>query len=57
MRVIDPELGKLERENVAHNEHGISLNSPINNLGLLGGTSTTARRRGMTRRESNQGTH
>jgi hypothetical protein len=55
VRVIDPELGKLERENVAHLEHGISLNSPALNGGVLGTTSTLTRRRGLTRRESNPG--
>ena len=49
VRVVDPELGKLERENVGH-EHGISLNSPI-----LGTTSTSSRRH--TRRESNPGNY
>jgi hypothetical protein len=46
VRVVDPELGKLERENVDHETpHGISLNTPI-----LGTTSTSTRRH--TRRES-----
>lgn len=47
VRVVDPELGKLERENVVGHEsaHGISLNTPI-----LGTTSTSTRRH--TRRES-----
>ena len=49
VRVVDPELGKLERENVGH-EHGISLNTPI-----LGTTSTSTRRH--TRRESNPGNY
>lgn len=51
VRVVDPELGKLERENIGHDlqPHGISLNTPI-----LGTTSTSARRH--TRRESNPGT-
>lgn len=49
VRVVDPELGKLERENVGHElPHGISLNTPI-----LGTTSTSTRRH--TRRESNPG--
>ncbi|CRK91881.1 CLUMA_CG005501, isoform A [Clunio marinus] len=48
VRVVDPELGKLERENLGHElpPHGISLNTPI-----LGTTSTSTRRH--TRRESN----
>lgn len=47
VRVVDPELGKLERENVVGHDlpHGISLNTPI-----LGTTSTSTRRH--TRRES-----
>lgn len=51
VRVVDPELGKLERENIGHElpPHGISLNTPI-----LGTTSTSTRRH--TRRESNPGT-
>jgi hypothetical protein len=50
VRVVDPELGKLERENIGHElpPHGISLNTPI-----LGTTSTSTRRH--TRRESNPG--
>lgn len=50
VRVVDPELGKLERENVEQElpPHGISLNTPI-----LGTTSTSTRRH--TRRESNPG--
>lgn len=50
VRVVDPELGKLERENIGHelSPHGISLNTPI-----LGTTSTSTRRH--TRRESNPG--
>lgn len=49
VRVVDPELGKLERENIDHETpHGISLNTPI-----LGTTSTSTRRH--TRRESNPG--
>lgn len=48
MRVVDPELGKLERENVGHESSHISLNTPI-----LGTTSTSTRRH--TRRESNPG--
>lgn len=49
VRVVDPELGKLERENIGHETpHGISLNTPI-----LGTTSTSTRRH--TRRESNPG--
>lgn len=49
VRVVDPELGKLERQNVGHEiSHGISLNTPI-----LGTTSTSTRRH--TRRESNPG--
>lgn len=51
VRVVDPELGKLERENIGPEPmpHGISLNTPI-----LGTTSTSTRRH--TRRESNPGT-
>lgn len=50
VRVVDPELGKLERENIGHEtSHGISLNTPI-----LGTTSTSTRRH--QRRESNPGT-
>jgi hypothetical protein len=50
VRVVDPELGKLERENIGNElpPHGISLNTPI-----LGTTSTSTRRH--TRRESNPG--
>lgn len=50
VRVVDPELGKLERENLGQElpPHGISLNTPI-----LGTTSTSTRRH--TRRESNPG--
>lgn len=49
VRVVDPELGKLERKNVGHEiSHGISLNTPI-----LGTTSTSTRRH--TRRESKDG--
>lgn len=51
VRVVDPELGKLERENLGHElpPHGISLNTPI-----LGTTSTSTRIH--KRRESNPGT-
>ncbi|CAH1728832.1 unnamed protein product [Chironomus riparius] len=46
VRVVDPESGKLERQNVEHEiSHGLSLNTPI-----LGTTSTSTRRH--TRRES-----
>jgi hypothetical protein len=49
VRVVDPESGKLERQNVEHeNSHGLSLNTPI-----LGTTSTSTRRH--TRRESKDG--
>lgn len=50
VRVVDPELGKLERENLGDElpPHGISLNTPI-----LGTTSTSTRRH--TRREFNPG--
>ena len=49
VRVVDPESGKLERQNVEHEiSHGLSLNTPI-----LGTTSTSTRRH--TRRESKDG--
>lgn len=51
VRVVDPESGKLERQNVEHEiSHGLSLNTPI-----LGTTSTSTRRH--TRRESKDGMH
>jgi hypothetical protein len=47
VRVVDPELGKLEREKIGHDEP-----SPPHGM-ILGTTSTSTRRH--TRRESNPG--
>lgn len=48
VRIIDPELGTLERETIASHH-----DSSSNNGGT--GSSNTNRKRGMSRRESNSG--